>query len=122
MVVLGLSLENFIQPDFGNTTIEVLRGSVEVAIPSTNLNVSLYPGENVTVSSKYDFTLVLDCTVPKKSPKELFLLKWKILCCLMNEIYLPVGTVVKGIAICTGPVTSDTVLFAAATFLRRLDA
>ena len=49
-MILGLSLENFVQKDYKNTSVGVLQGSIKVSIPSRNKNVSLSAGEDVYVS------------------------------------------------------------------------
>lgn len=46
----GLSLENYVHSDLGNTTLRVLKGQVMIEIAETN--TSLKPSEKVKVDEK----------------------------------------------------------------------
>lgn len=45
----GLSLENFVSEDLGNTSVQVLEGLVNVEIVDEKKNYSLQPGEKMQV-------------------------------------------------------------------------
>jgi len=46
----GLSLQNYVQEDYQNTTLEVLSGVVAVKLDSTQENVTLSAGQKIQVA------------------------------------------------------------------------
>lgn len=50
LVVKGFSMENYVQEDFGNTSLRVLQGSVRVEIEGRTRPVTVSEGATIQVS------------------------------------------------------------------------
>ncbi|GFN86303.1 vitamin K dependent gamma glutamyl carboxylase [Plakobranchus ocellatus] len=63
----GLFLENYVQPDFGNTSLTVLAGKVVVEMFEPDKNFTLEPGEKMQTDEQIDTVLQLSSEANRSS-------------------------------------------------------
>lgn len=61
-MLAGLHLENYVSEDLGNTSVQVLQGTVNVEIVDEKKNYTLIPGEKMQVHTHPESTFLLTDT------------------------------------------------------------